>query len=209
MIEPIWRRGRLRAVVAAFVAAPALFAVLWVSLSGSASTAQDGPPEMISREQWGARPPIVDRFVPHVPREIIVHHTGTRQQPGLSIAQKMQGLQRFSQQDRPWADVPYHFYIDMSGALAEGRDLRYAGDTNTGYDTRHRVQIVLEGNFDEEIPLAAQLATLQRLVEQVRARFDIPVSAISGHLDHAATACPGVNLYPYIAVLARGGSLTR
>ncbi|HVL38667.1 MAG TPA: hypothetical protein VM328_04670, partial [Fimbriimonadaceae bacterium] len=92
--------------------------------------AQDKPP-IVTREQWGANPPVLTRKR-HVPTHITIHHTGVPQQPARSLEDKLRGLQLFSQredklasgQTKPaWPDVPYHFYISTDGRIGEGRHL--------------------------------------------------------------------------------------
>ena len=79
----------------------------------------------------------------HAPNRLTIHHTATVQNPARTIEEKMFGLQAFSQRDdslaggkkKPaWADVPYHYYVAVDGAVAEGREWRYVGDTNTEYN---------------------------------------------------------------------------
>jgi len=93
-----------------------------------------------------------------------------------------------------WPGVPYHYYIDVHGAVGEGRDASFAGDTNTEYDPTGHILIVLEGNFEEEHPTESQLATLQSLTAWLAARYGVPSDRIGGHKDFASTACPGTNL---------------
>jgi hypothetical protein len=149
---------------------------------------------------------------PHEPRSITIHHTATRQAPDRALADKMRALQQFSQNDgmldtgkaKPaWADVPYHFYIDVHGSVAEGREVGYAGDTNTAYDPAGHVLIVLEGNFQEEQPTPEQLTALRRLVAESAARWRIPAERIGAHNDFADTACPGRNLNAHLPELRR------
>jgi N-acetyl-anhydromuramyl-L-alanine amidase AmpD len=144
------------------------------------------------------------------PREIVIHHTAEAQRPEQTLAQKLRKLERFSRtagtvNGRPkaaWGDVPYHFYIDLAGRIGEGRDINYAGDTNTRYSTANRIQIVLEGHFDKEETSPAQLQSLDRLVLWLAARYRVPAAKISGHNDHVATTdCPGRHLKAYLPQL--------
>jgi hypothetical protein len=132
-----------------------------------------------------------------------------KQQPRLSLERKLWGLQSFSQNPgtvngRPkvaWGDMPYHFYIDSAGRIGEGRDLAYAGDTNTKYSTADRIQIVLEGHFDQEEPSPAQLEALDRLVVWLARKYRVAPDKISGHDDHVSTDCPGKHLRSYLPTL--------
>jgi hypothetical protein len=182
---------------------------LLAALAVVACPAAQPAPEILPRAAWGALPADADRMKQHTPREIVIHHTAEPQQKGQSLEYKLQLLQRFSRatgrvgsQPKPaWGDVPYHFYIDPIGRIAEGRSLAYAGDTNTKYDTADRIQIVLEGHFDKEQPSGTQLRSLDRLVVWLAARYRIPASRISGHHDHVVTGCPGNNLKRYLPEL--------
>lgn len=173
--------------------------------SGSAQAQAD----ILSREAWGAKKAIPSRMRTHRPTGIVIHHTSVRQQRRLSLAKKMRGLQGFSQRAgrvgkrrKPaWGDVPYHFYIGVSGRVAEGRGLAFAGDTNTRYNTAGWIQVVLEGDFTKEQPTAGQLASLHGLTRRLAARYRIPPNRITAHDDHASTNCPGPNLKKHIPSL--------
>jgi hypothetical protein len=167
-------------------------------------------PQIVPRSAWGAKPPDTSLMQVHTPHEIVIHHTAEPRQPRQTLAQKLQRLQRFSRaegrvENRPkpaWGDVPYHYYIDAAGRIAEGRSIDYAGDTNTPYPTAGRIQIVLEGHFDHEEPGVAQIGSLDRLVLWLAAKYRVPAAKISGHSDHVpASACPGLNLKRYLPLL--------
>jgi hypothetical protein len=178
--------------------------------AASLALAQGGTqPEIVPRSAWGAKPAKTEMMKPQTPREIVIHHTSVKQQPKLSLERKLRGLQGFSQNPgtvngRPkvaWGDVPYHFYIDSAGRIGEGRDVGYAGDTNTKYSTANRIQIVLEGHFDTEEPSPAQLQSLDKLVVWLARKYRVPAGKISGHNDHVSTDCPGKHLKSYLPTL--------
>lgn len=74
-----------------------------------------------------------------VPARITVHYTGAKKNPRHTLAKKLKGVFNFSVNETTkfkkelWGDIPYHFYVDMNGELAEGRDPIYQADTNTNY----------------------------------------------------------------------------
>lgn len=157
----------------------------------------------VTRAAWGAHPPVLPMRA-HVPTRLTIHHTGTARNPSRTIESKMQGLQAFSQRDdsldtgkkKPaWADVPYHYYIAVDGAVAEGRNARYAGDTNTEYDPAGHLLVVVEGSFDNDTLTSAQRRALDALIPALAHHFRIEASTIAGHRDFADTDCPGRNLY--------------
>lgn len=195
---PSIRAGLLIAAVAGLGAACAV----------SAAAAK---PAIVKREQWKARAGNAAIMKRHKPRAIIIHMTGVRMQPRISLEKKMRGLQGYSirrarigaRMRDAWGDVPYHFYIGASGRIAEGRDIAYAGDTNTGYRTSGYIQVVVEGEFNREKPNARQVASLRKLVVSLARRYGVPASRITGHNDHAATSCPGRHLKVYLPMLRK------
>ncbi len=157
-------------------------------------------PKIISRVEWGAQPVILDP-----PKQkitwITLHHTGTRQNKERSFVDKLRGLQSWSQKpgkvgekDKPaWPDIPYHFYIDWQGEIAECRPIEVVGDTNTSYDPTGHALVVLEGTFPTDDFTEAQRLALYRMVWMLAEKYQVPDSRIAGHINHAPgeTDCPG------------------
>ncbi len=194
--------------------AAALFLCFVATTARADSTSEDveaKEPEIVSRAAWGALPPKTELMQEQKPAEIIVHHTGGSQQPKITLEAKMRGLQGFgmapgkvgSLSKPAWGDTPYHYYIDVSGRIGEGRDLNYAGDAVTNLDNDDRIQIVVEGDFDREQPTQAELESLTKLVTWLAVKYGIPPEGISGHGDHDQTNCPGQNLKSYLGDLRK------
>lgn len=157
----------------------------------------------LSREVWKAQPPVLTMH-PHRIRQITIHHSAVDARKADNPARKIQGLQRFSQEagflgngkGKPaWADVPYHYIIYANGTVVEGRDVNYAGDTNTTYDPAGHLLINVEGNFQHQRPTKDQMRALKRMLVLACGYFEVQPESIGGHRDYAKTACPGNRLY--------------
>ena len=169
-------------------------------------------PKVVLRQQWGAKP-VGPRAKRHEIRLITIHHTGVAQNPKRSLEDKLRGLQAFSQREdkladgrtKPaWPDIPYHYYISTDGRIGEGREWFYAGDTNTEYDPTGHLLIVVEGNFEIEKPLPAQMKSLREITLWAAHRWRVAPELIEGHKDHSAqTSCPGKSLDAQLSALRR------
>jgi hypothetical protein len=171
-------------------------------------------PTIISRADWGAKKP-VGEGKKHKIEFITIHHTATKIRTDLPIETKLKNLQAFSQRDdklssgkfKPaWFDVPYHYYIAVDGKIAEGREIDYAGDTNTEYDPTGHALIVVEGSFGSDEPTPAQVESLKAMVKWLAKKYKVSGDKIKGHRDYAETGCPGKNiekLFPELRKLVR------
>lgn len=168
-------------------------------------------PPLLTRADWQAKPPVAE-MKRHTPTRITIHHTATKQKPDRKLADKLRALQEFSQKEgklgsgkaKPaWPDVPYHYYVDCSGAIGEGRVVECVGDTNTEYDPTGHALVVLEGNFEEEEMTPAQLESLRQITVWLAKQWKVPPEEIKGHKDFARTACPGRRLHAWLPELRR------
>jgi hypothetical protein len=173
------------------------------------SSSQLSRPAIVSRQDWNAKK-TQGTAKEHSIRFITIHHTASALNQNLSIEKKLQSLQAFSQSESrlasgkmklAWFDVPYHYYIAVDGKIAEGREIKFVGDTNTDYDPTEHALVVLEGNFETEQPSVEQQKSLQILVAWLSAHYKVQTSEIKAHNDYTSTACPGKNLKKLLPML--------
>ena len=156
-------------------------------------------PEIVRATQWGGTPANEALARRHVISHITLHHQGLAFPPGKHPQQYLRDLQSWSRKSKQWIDVPYHYVIDLDGVIYEGRDIRFAGDTNTAYDPTGHALIEVVGNFEEVEPNTAQLEAVTSLMALLASRHGVAVENIRGHRDVApGTECPGKNLYRYL-----------
>lgn len=138
--------------------------------------------------------------VPHEIQMITLHHSGSSEPltADEDPVDRLQGLYSWGKEERNWWDVPYHYLIGLDGTIFEGRDIRYAGDTNTTYDTRGNLLISVMGNYNRQEPTQAQIEAITDLMAWSVKTYDLPVDHIYGHYDWADTSCPGSNLRGYL-----------
>jgi hypothetical protein len=167
---------------------------------------------VIPRREWTGTGPIASLVNPmNGVDRITVHHSavisaGVR---GKSDAARMLTSIRSSHVTNGWADIGYHYIIDPQGNVWEGRPAKFQG-AHVKENNEHNLGIMCMGNFDEERPNSAMLATLDSfLAERMRA-LRVPINRVYTHRELRVTECPGRNLQGYmIATRSGSGRLAR
>ncbi|HED65685.1 MAG TPA: N-acetylmuramoyl-L-alanine amidase, partial [Planctomycetes bacterium] len=160
---------------------------------------------ILPRSAWGAAPAAPTRLTvnTHAWSRITVHHTATDStDPGV-----IRRIQKNHMEQREFGDIGYHFLIDGSGRIFQGRDLRWQGAHADRANNIANIGICLLGNFNEERPTAAALHSLEGLIEALRGRHHIERSRVLGHQELKATDCPGRYLEEWVRAY-RTGRLT-
>jgi hypothetical protein len=153
------------------------------------------PPNVRSRESWGAAPP-VQPFVPHVPKGVSLHHTGAFWNGRPGPEQYLRNIQAFhTGPQREWEDIAYHYLVDLDGVVWAGRPPTVMGNPSIYYDAKGYVLISFLGDFGAQEPTEPQLVHSAETAAWLMKRFNIAPTALTGHRDHAPTTCPGDNLY--------------
>lgn len=155
---------------------------------------------LVCREAWGARP-AEDGARDHVVRRLTVHHSAAAATDTTQGPAHLRGHQAFHMDDRGWPDIAYHVAVDRAGVAYRLRDWDTAGDTGTSYDPAGHFLLLLDGDFDTHDVTDAQLATAARVLAWAADHFGVALDTVSGHRDHAATACPGDALYARLGEL--------
>lgn len=180
---------------------PRLLAALCLALAaaGCAHTPAPVAPPIVAVADWGGTPADPAKARRHAITHITLHHQGEPFKPGTDPRQYLRNLQTWSRNSKGWLDIPYHYIIDLEGRTYAGRDIAYAGDTNTEYDPSGHALVEVVGNFEEVEPNQAQLDAVVEVMAMLAQRYGVPVENIASHRDHSdKTVCPGANLYRYV-----------
>lgn len=184
--------SRQRSGAHASARAAALSLALAVALSGC--TTLPPPVAVIPVAAWGGTPTPAPAVAQRITR-LTLHHQGEIWREGSDVPAYLRRLQRWSRESRGWADIPYHFVVAPDGRVYAARPVALAGDTNTEYDPRGHLLVMLLGNFEEQTPTPAQWqATVALLAAQATER-GLTAADISSHRHESTrTLCPGANL---------------
>lgn len=165
-------------------------------------------PDIITRSEWGAKPPKYNRQR-HSPNRFTIHHTVTSNSDS-NPAQTMRAMQRdhMARDNNTWADIGYHFVLDQQGRIYAANPVDRVG-AHVGGGNTNNIGIAFMGNYNSAQPSEVQLASAGALVRYLANKYSISVDSdiLSGHRDHGGTQCPGSNLYAQIdriAEYARG-----
>ncbi|CAG7730095.1 unnamed protein product [Allacma fusca] len=159
-------------------------------------------PSIISRAQWGARPPTGIEVMKTPVPNVVVHHTvmgegecSTRSE----CIQVMKDIQNLHMDTNGWADIGYSFLVGGDGGVYEGRGWDRVGAHAPGYNDKS-TGISVIGNFMDYLPNQVQMNLTQILIECGTSEgYIIPNYTLYGHRDVKATSCPGDKFYEEIS----------
>ena len=143
------------------------------------------------------------------PRRVTIHHSAMyfRDTNPKAAAAQIARIQREHMQDRNYGDIGYHFLIDPSGRVWEGRELRYQGAHADGDNNVGNIGICLLGNFVRQQsgqgPAPRQIAAMEQLVVQMMRHYRFGGEALFCHSDFKNTACPGPRMQPIVRQFAQ------
>ncbi len=137
---------------------------------------------------------------------ITIHHQGGR--PSVSrvqnaVVSEIDAIYGGHRRLR-YGDIAYHFIVDYSGRVWEGRSLAYQG-AHVIKENDRNLGVLLLGNFEEQSPSQESLDSILSLVQRLRVRFGVKKHRVYGHRDLGSSVCPGKHLYPHVVALREGG----
>ena len=121
---------------------------------------------------------------------IILHHSAVSY---VDVPKQFSIINNYHK-SKGWGMIGYHYLIEKSGKLLQGRKEDQVGAHCIGRN-HDSLGICLAGNFDTQIPTNAQQLTLENLLE--RLEKDYPEAKVKYHRDFANTHCPGLLIDDY------------
>ncbi len=154
------------------------------------------------RSGWGAASALPARLTRATGRwtRVTVHHSAkySHELGGSSAASAIRDIQRVHMRDEGYGDIGYHFLIDPTGRVWQGRTLEWQGAHSGGDNNIGNVGVCLLGDFDHERPDPRALASLDKLVSALCERHGIKRSRVYGHQELRPTECPGETLMAWV-----------
>ena len=199
----------------AVVLGGALSALGATSASAATSTdVQAASPELYWRGAWNARPPSSPvQVLDTAPSYIVVHHTATANSTDYSLDHALRlskSIQDHHMDSNGWIDAGQQLTISRGGYLMVGRDQtpqaiaasRHVVGAHVANNNSTCIGIENEGLYTSEEPTQALTDSLVETLAWLCGAYGLnPQSAILGHRDFSATACPGDVLYAMLPEL--------
>ncbi|MFI5347889.1 MAG: N-acetylmuramoyl-L-alanine amidase [Elusimicrobiota bacterium] len=179
--------------------------------TGGAAAPARGPqdptatrPLVHGRAEWGAVTPAEPYSPDPLPWRVTLHHSDGKYTRTLAESEaEARFIQDFHIHGRGWNDIAYHFLVDQSGNILEGRPEGMLGAHTLG-NNEGNVGIVLLGTFHPPVnnrPTKAQLDAVAALGRYLIARYGIDPNSLKGHRDYKQTDCPGNLAYAKLDAL--------
>ena len=155
------------------------------------------------RSDWTSAAPVVSKLDPMgQPTRITVHHEGDASwragpQVVASHLAKVRTCHMKPQSDGGLGagDIGYHYIIDCSGEVWEGRPMAYQGaHAGNFWLNKGNIGVCVLGNYDRQPVNANAKTSLRRLLQTLMRRYNVGADSIYTHRELKSTECPGRNL---------------
>ena len=171
------------------------------------------PTGVLPRSSWARAAPIprnMNRMAPV--RRITFHHDGMsvfRETQERAVAERLELIRSAHVNRRPaFGDIGYHYVIDPTGRVWQGRPLTWQGAHVSGQNEGN-LGICILGNYEHQQPNAAQERAIAAFLRTQMTRYRVSVDRVSTHRELAATLCPGRYLQPRLAAIRAAAGRVR
>jgi hypothetical protein len=169
----------------------------------AAPSAGAGKLKAVSRQSWAVTPPNPQKMRPmNGVTRLTVHHEGSAKPnndaTATQVAATLRRIQGQHGKRMGAGDIGYHFIIDRTGTIWQGRDWRYQGAHTSGANANN-IGVMLLGNFEIQQPTGLQLSAMRDLVLSLARMYNLDLRKdIYAHNDFGNTQCPGKHLKPHV-----------
>ncbi len=165
-------------------------------------------PVIVSRQEWGAQPPKFSYSNHPYIDKLTLHHAACCSADNLEDGKtQVLWIQDFHQNGRGWNDIGYHFLVDRSGNIYQGRPESvigaHVGGANTG-----NIGVCLLGCYHPpetncfEVMSDESKDAIIRLFGWLSDAYQQNPSVLLGHRDYfGTTSCPGDNVWYRLPIL--------
>tara|TARA_B100001123_G_C15297558_1_gene1019796 strand:- start:315 stop:1619 length:1305 start_codon:yes stop_codon:yes gene_type:complete len=164
-------------------------------------------PVVISRDEWNANPPKYNYTHHPYFNKLTLHHAAGWQAWTMGEGKKqVKAIQEFHQDGRGWNDIGYHFLVDLSGNIYQGRPEivigAHVGGANTG-----NIGVCILGCYHPPETGWPCYDTMTKETENaltylyawIADTYAIAPQVLLGHRDYfGTTVCPGDNVWPLL-----------
>ncbi|XP_066285430.1 peptidoglycan-recognition protein SC2-like isoform X2 [Branchiostoma lanceolatum] len=156
---------------------------------------------IISRAEWGARPPKSRVNMTSPVPYVIIHHS---YEPDVCLNRSqcekfVRGIQNFHMDTRGWDDIGYNFLVGGNGDVFEGRGWDVVG-AQAGPDWNSRsIGICFIGNFTDKLPPKEAISAGKALILLgVEKKKVVTNYTLYGHRQVRPTECPGNEFFKLV-----------
>ena len=151
----------------------------------------------IARSDWTRSGPITKKVNPMKGvTKITIHHEGSKAvyfTDRNTTKDRIEKIRKHHVNNNGWGDIGYHYIVDRSGRVWEGRPIAYQG-AHVSQNNENNLGILVLGNFDKQSPSSAQLDALFSTAAELKRYHRVKSTLVRSHQEITATSCPGKNL---------------
>ncbi|XP_059470164.1 peptidoglycan-recognition protein 2-like [Neocloeon triangulifer] len=168
-----------------------------IALAACFSSVFAACPTIVSRADWGARPPYSVSYQPLPIPYVVIHHAESQTCNDFdTCAAMVRGFQDEHMDVNGWSDIGYNFLVGEDGRVYEGRGWQAIGSHTPGFNSLS-IGVCFIGTFSAYLPYPVALDAAKLLNEcGIEQGYLFPDFGLIGHRQAFVTSsCPGDALY--------------